>query len=325
MLQLLLGPDDFTKTEYIQGLAKTQKAELAVFVQPEVLPLDQLGGQDLFGSKKIFVLKDAIKLLDEKNIAALTQSPNVVIVVEEKIDKRTTFNKELLKRKDVTVKEFPLPHGKELNIWISERIKILGGSIQPQALEALAVAVGRDDGKETKFGGKVVDVQEIFTLTSVNNEIQKLLAYADGAVITAEMVTGLVPENRQADVLEIINAIGENKRNEAMAGLQLFLQSENNTEEKGKIIQLNALLSEQFRNVSMVQNFLERRVSDGEILEKTQWKSGRLFIMKKIAGKFLQKNVLDVLKKLEYLDEELKSTSTPPRVLLDLIVVQLLK
>ena len=46
--------------------------------------------------------------------------------------------------------------------------------------------------------------------------------------------------------------------------------------------------------------------------------------MKKIAVRFKPKTVLEFLTKLEALDEELKTSSTPPKVLLDLIVSQLL-
>jgi DNA polymerase III delta subunit len=323
MLTLLLGPDGFTKKEYIRSLANKEKAEVALFVQPESLDLGQLTGQDLFGAKKVFVLQDAIKLINESNLPQMLETNNQIILVEEKLDKRSTFNKNLLAHKSIAAVEFDLPHGKELNQWITARVKALGGGIQPQAVEMAAVFMGRDDAKETKFGGKVVEVQEIYSLQDVENELQKLLAYADGKEITTDMVEVLIPQRKEADVFAITNCIGENNRQEAYRLLEIFLATENISDEKGKIIQLNALLSEQFRNVAMVQDFTDRRVPEAEILEKTQWKSGRLFVMKKLAGKFSHKKVLDLLNKLNLLDEELKTTSTPPRVLLDLIFSQL--
>ena len=94
-------------------------------------------------------------------------------------------------------------------------------------------------------------------------------------------------------------------------------------DEKGAIIQLNGLISEQFRNVAMAQDFLSQKKGENQILEITGWKSGRLFVMKKIASKFPAKKVLEFLSKLAALDEELKTSQTPPKVLLDLIVAQL--
>ncbi|MCL5009174.1 MAG: hypothetical protein M1400_02420, partial [Patescibacteria group bacterium] len=59
-------------------------------------------------------------------------------------------------------------------------------------------------------------------------------------------------------------------------------------------------------------------------LEITGWKPGRLFVVKKIASRFAAPKVWQTLFKLEALDTELKTSSTPPRVLLDLILSQLL-
>ena len=322
MLSIYLGSDDFSKKQSVEALAEKQKAKAVFLIQPESLPMGELRGQDLFGGKKVFVLQDAIKLLDEHNLPELIQSPNQIVLIEQKIDKRSSFNKSLLNNKSITVKEFNLPHGQELNKWITNRVKELGGKIEAQAVEVLAVNLGRDEAKETKFGGKVVDVQEVYSLMEANNEIQKLLAYAGQGEISVQMVKDLVPGKHEADVFDLTNAIGENNRQRAYQLLEVFLQSENAADEKGKIIQLNALLSEQFRNMAMVQDYVTRRVSEGEILAQTGWKSGRLFVMKKLASNFPPKKVLDVLNKLSLLDEELKTSSTPPRVLLDLIFSQ---
>ncbi len=323
MLSIFLGPDEFTKKQRIQALAEQQKAEAVFLIQPEGLPMGELLGQDLFAAKKIFIMQEAIKLIDGQNLGQLVNSMNQIILIEEKIDKRSTFNKSLFANKAITIKDFALPHGQDLNKWIINRVKELGGEIANTGAEALAVNLGRDQAKETKFGGKVVEVQEIYTLFDADNEILKLLAYSNGAEISPQMVMDLVPAQKEADVFSLTNAIGENNRPRAYELMEIFLQAENAADEKGKIIQLNALLCEQFRNVAMVQDFSGNGIPESQILEKTGWKSGRLFVMKKLAGKFAPKKVLDVLNKLSLLDEELKTSSTPPRVLLDLIFSQL--
>ena len=58
-------------------------------------------------------------------------------------------------------------------------------------------------------------------------------------------------------------------------------------------------------------------------LTTTGWKSGRLFVMKKAALRFAPKKIMETLQKLSSLDEELKTSQTPPKVLLDLIISQL--
>ncbi len=323
MLNILLGSDDFGKKQYIDTLALTDKAEVDFLVQPESLDMGKLGGQDLFAVKKIFVLSDALQLVNESNLQALIDSSNKIFLNALKVDKRSTFNKSLLSNKSITVKDFPLPHGKELDKWIGRRVGELGGKINAAAIDLLAVYMGRDEARETKFGGKVVEVVEIFSLLDANNEIKKLIAYSGGQEISQQMVKDLVPQRKETDVLDIVNAIGENNRPESHRLMEIFLASETVADEKGKIIQLNALLSEQFRNVAMVQDFLQRRVPESQILDQTQWRAGRLFVIKKIASKFQAKKVLDLLNKLSHLDGELKTSNTPPRVLLDLIFSQL--
>ena len=47
------------------------------------------------------------------------------------------------------------------------------------------------------------------------------------------------------------------------------------------------------------------------MLEILGWKSGRLFIMSKVAARFSATSVLGLLAKLKALDEELKTGSVP--------------
>lgn len=333
MLSILLGPDDFSKNEHIDSIAQKEKAEVEVFGDAENLPAAQnLASQDLFSKPKIFVLKGLVKYFFADDVVEkFIASKNQIIIVEEKLDKRLSENKQLLAKSDasvgsgknISVQEFNLPHGRELNDWIASHVKFLGGFIASSAIESLAIALGRDDAKETKFGGKVTSVEEIYNLWQADSEIRKLISYSANQPISEADVKALVPQNGEVDVFDLTNAIADSKKQEALELLHKFLKNETGSDEKGAIIQLNALLSEQFRNVAMIQDFLSRKTSDNDILEATGWKSGRLFVIKKIAGKFTPKKVLDFLGKLAALDEELKSSGTPPKVLLDLIVVQL--
>ena len=324
MFTLCLGPDDFSKKQYVDALAAKDKAQVVVFSFPDQLPMGELLGGDLFGGKKVFIVFEAIKLLEEKNLHSLIETSNQIFFFENKLDKRVKFYKDLTANKQITVRDFPLPHGSELNLWIQHRVIELGGVIEHSAIEALAVALGRDEARETKFGGKVVETEELFSLWQTDSEIKKLLAYADGHNITEQMVKELVENITDASALDIVNALGEKNRQKTFNLLVKFLQGESAADEKGKIIQLNAILAEQFRNVALVQDFLKSGAGEGEIIKQTGWKSGRVYIMKKIAAQFDQKKVLDTLAKLHALDEELKSSGTPPGVLMNLIVTQLL-
>lgn len=324
MLLILLGEDDFSKKEHIKVLATKEKAEVEFIVEEEKLDILHLTEQDLFAKPKIFVVENLFKALNlEKNLDKLLASQNHIIITEEKLDKRSSFNKKLLSNKKITVKAFSLPHGRELNKWVEKRVLELGGKISKEAAEELAVKLGRDEGEEIKVGGKVISSKERFSLWQADGEIKKLIAFAQGKEITKADVESLVTENLEIDVFKITNAIADGKKKEAISLMRKFLAQQTGSDEKARIIQLNALLAEQFRNVFVVQDFVAQKTPEQQILEKTGWKSGRVFVMKKIANKFNPKKVLVLLKKLEALDQELKTTQTPPKVLLDLILAQL--
>jgi len=325
MLYIFLGPDDFTKKERIRELAEKTGAKVESFFGDDQLPsIDRFMEQDLFSSCKVFVMNQGLGKygLEEKQIVALADCNNHIIFIEEKLDKRSASNKKLLENKKIVVKDFPLPHGREVDTWIKKRVTELGGKIADGAVELLAKRIGRDEAKETKFGGKVVEVKETFDLWQLDGEIKKLLSLAAGRAIEAADVENLVSANETADTLDIVDAIGAGNKARAAELINRFLDEEAG-DDKGQMIRLNALLCDQFRSLAITQDFVLRKLPEQDILEKTGWKSGRLFVMKKIASRLQPKKVMETLKKLEALDEEMKTGSTPPRVLLDLILAQL--
>ncbi len=323
MLSILLGPDDFSKHEYIQALAAETRAETAYFYDA-VPSMQELTQQDLFSRPALSVLVGLFGQINwERDREALAAAPRRIVLVEEKLDKRSSAARDVLKDKSIEVKEFNLPHGRELDAWLKRRIQSRGGDIAPKALELLAVRLGRDEAAEVRFGGKVVSVTEAYSLWQADGEISKLLALAGGRAIEEGDVRELVGQNGEVDVFDIVNAAAEGDRRRALELVNNFLADAAAGDEKAKIIQLNALLSEQFRSVALAQHFFSARIPEPAILEKTGWKSGRLFILKKIASKFSAAAIFSLLAKLESLDEELKTGNTPPHVILDLIVAQM--
>lgn len=293
-----------------------------MFGEDEELPkVSHFTETDLFSKPKVFVLNKMLEM--GESMEKIIASANAVVIMVKSLDKRKKETKDLLARKDIITKEFILPHGKELDKWIINRVGEYGGKISADAANELVIRLGRDEARETKFGGKIVSVEEIYNLWQAESEVNKLIAYADGREISRGDVIGLVAENGETDALAITNAIADKNQQQAFNLINQFLKEQTASDEKGSIIQLNALLAEQFRNVAMVQDFLSQKTSENDILDKTGWKSGRLFIMKKIAGRFIPAKILDLLNKLAALDEELKTSQTPPRVLLDLILSQI--
>ncbi len=295
-----------------------------MFGKEDVLPpVSTLAETDLFLKPGMFVFEGIMPEINDR-LEPIIKSPNLIIISLISLDKRKKENKDLLANTEITVREFLLPHAKDLDKWIIERAKDLGGQISVLAAGELAMRLGRDQAKETKVGGKLIAAEEVYSLWRADSEIKKLMAFALGREIGPEDVRELVAENVEVDAFQITNAIADKRKLEAFSLINKFLKDQNAADEKGGVIQLNALLSEQFRNVAMVQDFLSRNIGDEEILRQTAWKSGRLYIMKKIAERFQPKKVLETLTKLGAMDEDLKTSQTPPRMLLDLILAQII-
>ena len=330
MLHLLLGQDDFSKKQHINRAYQAQGAgeSRVYFADSEEVNWQEFLAQDLFSKPKVFILNDCVKSLEKADLsitwADLVKTPNQIFLCEQKLDKRSNFSKKLLSLPEVSVIQFDLPHGVQFDEWITKRAQELGADIDLKAASLLAHKLGRDDFSETRVMGKVVDVQEVFSLWQADAELRKLLSLADGGQISATQVEELVQAEIEIDALEITNAIAENNRLGALALVDTFLRQGSGTDQKAGVIQLTALLAEQFRNVAIIQDFVSRKMSEDQIIENTGWKKGRVFVMKKIAMRFPNSKVWETLSKFEALDEELKTSSTPPRVLLDLILSQLL-
>jgi DNA polymerase-3 subunit delta len=88
------------------------------------------------------------------------------------------------------VQEFALPQGDQLLRWTQQRVRQVGGEIEPTALEALCSFVGSD-------------------LYRLDQEVQKLAAYTDGQrPITEADVLLLTPDAREASIFDLVDALG---------------------------------------------------------------------------------------------------------------------
>lgn len=99
------------------------------------------------------------------------------------------------------VKRFDLPEGQALEKWIREQVAERNGRIHPHAVHLLAVNIGPN-------------------LPALGNELEKLILYkGEGEEITAADVTLLSPYAAEANIFDLVDAIGS--RNSKRASLLL--------------------------------------------------------------------------------------------------------
>jgi DNA polymerase III subunit delta len=313
MITLLLGSDSLAKKQHIAEASKLRGAEVEVFTENSTLPpLPELFEQQLFGAPKMVVLDHIWKQLDSgKVLEEVGNSKSASLyIVEESLDKRKTVNQAFLKDSRVSVMQLDAPVGvSAVGDWIDNYSKELKISIEPSATNALARAL-------------VTDEDTVMDVARAQSELAKLKAYANGQSITSSMVATLVESEVGVDIFELLNAIATKNKKQAIEMLNRYFETET-ADEKTNAIKLAALLSDQFRSLLIAIDATNRQLPDQMVLEMTNWKSGRLYVMKKLSRNFTVQKVRQILSKLENLDRELKTGSMPPHVVLDLIISEI--
>lgn len=158
------------------------------------------------GTKRMVVIRDLIANTKKVDMSVweqgFKQAPDSTIVVfwetlePRELEKKPLFQA-LKDRVETHVYPFPELEGSHLQRWISERVKVRGGSVSATALSALAERVGGD-------------------LWAMDHEISKLVAYAGGEEISRAMVDELVPVSFEEKIFELMDAISQKRKADAI-------------------------------------------------------------------------------------------------------------
>jgi DNA polymerase-3 subunit delta len=130
--------------------------------------------------------------------------PTTMLVL---IDGEIKANNRLLKSvvSQAKVMVFAPLSDRNLSDWIQDRVKQGGSTISPGAVKLLVGLVGAD-------------------LWTMSSEIDKLLAYCSGKVITEDSVKQITSYAREANIFSLVDAILEGRRNVAQQLLHRLLQ-----------------------------------------------------------------------------------------------------
>lgn len=319
MLYVWYGPNEYAKEEQILAhIKKTGLVRVDFSASNPPTSVDALLAQDLFSGGQVIVLDGLVtSLLQEKTIPQFAASSNHLIFIEPTLDKRLKTTKDLLAHPQVNSKEFLAPSLEQLPEWLVAQAKARGGVLRRQEAVLLLQRLGL--GSELSgLPGASVEV----SLGRLIQELDKLLVYSNGETITAEAVQHLVSEEQVVVGLAVSDALVRKDRTRLYHVLNQYYSQTEGGDETTRTLQLVGLLAEQFRSLLLLQDALNQRMSEGEIVALTGWKPGRIFVLKKNINAFRPDMLRGMLSKLESLDLELKTTSTPARVVLELILAQ---
>lgn len=350
-INLYFGDDDFSMAEEMKKereLFKKNGDEMNIikidwkeqgFSQGEKISKlqDALMGSSLFSSDKLVIIKNSLfssakkqgeessdgkeKLSNDKDKLILKYFDNIqsgikLFFLEENLDKRKKIYKELVKMEKsgiVTMKEFTMPLNFQFDNWIKNRVKKQKGKISREAINALAISLGKGFAQKDK-SGKIV---QSYNLWEASNEIEKLISYCGENEIGVNDVALLVKSKVDMNVFNLIDSIGA--KNRAKAVIILNKQIEEGLNEN----YILTMLVYQFRNLIKIKSLLEQSFSEQEIVSQTKLHP---FVVQKSVQQcrnFNLENLKLIYKKLFDADLAIKTGKINPNLALDLLVVSM--
>lgn len=174
-----------------------------------------------FGQKRMVIVRDFIDTIKSGRagsglqagkgerdawVEGFKKTPDSTIVVFWESTESPAFEKKplcaaLKDTAEVHRYSFPQLQGAQLSRWVQARVKERGGTIDVASLRALVERVGAD-------------------LWQMDNEIGKLVAYANGQPITSVMIDDLVHANFEGKIFQLIDAVSQRRPADAMRLLQ---------------------------------------------------------------------------------------------------------
>jgi len=198
----------------------------------------------------------------------------------------------------VFVREFNLPHGPQMARWIQNKARELGGEMDYQAAEMLALYVLEDPRMAVQ-------------------EIGKLLAYVNyGRPVDPDDVERLTPYAGEGNVFDMVDALGNRNGPLALRMLHRLL-------EEDEPLRLFGMIVRQFRLLLLTRELLDSGHREAEIAQQLK---SHPFVVRKVIGQvrhFSIETLEDIYHKLLEVDEAIKTGQIAAEVALDTLVTAL--
>ncbi len=196
------------------------------------------------------------------------------------------------------IREFAVPGPAQLPRWIQRRVRKKGGQISPQAAHLLAEVAGTD-------------------LRLLDQELEKLVNYAGGQVITPEMVQRLVPSTQQANIFALLDAIGQRDERQALRQLALLLGT------NAAPAYVLFMIARQMRILLHVKELSTQGASSQEIRKRLNLHPYVVERALREVRHFSASQLEAAFEVLLYADIEMKTTSADPAYVLQLVILEL--
>lgn len=254
----------------------------------------------MMAARRVVVVRELDRMPNKELLSGYLESPSestCLILQNGKTDmRRKPF---VTARKHGTVMEFRPLYDNQVAGWISARVAGLGRTIGPEAVRMLSTSVGQ-------------------SLREIRNEIDKLILFAGRRTeITPDDVSAIVGASREYNIFELQKAIGIRQTGRAVLIVERMLEAGESP------VMIIVMLTRLYTILWKLHDMKRRGVP-----AQAQGAEAGLapFQMKEFAEAASRHDRTDVERAFSVLvdaDEQIKSTSTDPRVVMEVLVVQL--
>jgi DNA polymerase-3 subunit delta len=196
------------------------------------------------------------------------------------------------------VKLFKQPRDWDLLNWVQERVRAKGGQISREATNLLVMLVGND-------------------LRLLDQEIEKLLIYADGRQVTTQDVQVLVSRARETSIFDLVDCVGRRQTDQALNLLHRLL------DDGQAPLYLLSMLARQIRILLQIKDLQTQNVSQKGIARRL---SLHPYVVEKghaQAQNYAMAQLESAHRRLVEADRQIKTGEVEDILALDLLVTDL--
>jgi len=227
----------------------------------------------------------------------------VLIFTANSADKRRKLYKAVVS--SGAAYEFKELDDRSLKSFIQKRLKHSGKKACPSVISELVSLSGYYD-KETDY-----------TLFNLENDINKLIAHCEGEEVTLSDIRNAVSGNTETNIFDMIDAISQNKKDEAFLLLHNLL---NSGESEYKLL---ALICSQFETILAAKELKEEGRSYREIQDMLNIHEYRVKKAVLFANRYTSEQLYNALKHAYRVDSNIKNGLLDSHLALEMLIAEI--
>ena len=298
-IDLVTLEGDNIKLQLIKESVETVSlmSERKVVFLPDFLPAE---GKSIKGFSDVDV-KDFAEYLKD-----VPDESMILMAVSEQEDKKQSKSKiRAAAEKYGKVYDFQPLKDKQLQGFIEKRLRISGKDYRPSVVNMIM--------SESGYGNKAIE----YSLYNLDNDLKKIAAHSINNEITAADVGCVLSVNPENNVFAMLDAIGRNRKDEALRLLHNLLQSGT------PVFNLLRLITNQLELILSVKEMKDEGISASDIQKKLGVHQFRIKKAGALAGHYSKDYLKSILAEAYKVDENIKTGLFEAQLALEYFIAKL--